>query len=57
MSKPKKDFARIKATYICPGIIACFAVEFSFCVGSPIGAEHEPALPGGTLEEEDDGTP
>ncbi len=50
MSKIETDAAGIKAVYICPSI-ACFAVEFSLCAGSPLGGGHKKATPGGPLEE------
>ena len=54
MSKTETDAAGIKAAYICPSI-TCFEVEFSLCAGShSVGAEHNPALPGGVLDEDDE---
>ena len=53
MSKTETDAAGIKTAYICPSI-ACFAVDFSLCVGSPVGGDHNPALPGGVLDEDDE---
>lgn len=44
MSKTETDAAGIKAAYIRPSI-ACFAVDFSLCVGSPFGGGHKNAAP------------
>ena len=44
MSKIETDAAGIKAAYIRPSI-ACFAVDFSLCVGSPFGGGHKNAAP------------
>ena len=54
MRKTETIAAVVKAAYVRPRI-ACFtaASEYSLCAGSPIGGEHEPALPGGDLEEDD----
>ena len=54
MSKTETIAAVVKAAYVRPRI-ACYATEFesSLCVGTPIGGDHKPALPGGELEEED----
>lgn len=54
MSKTETDAAGIKAAYIRPSI-ACFAVEFSLCAGSPpFDGGHKKATPGGPLEELED---
>lgn len=58
MSKTETSAAGVKAAYVCPRI-ACYATEFesSLCAGSgsgPSDGGHEPALPGGELEEEDE---
>ena len=54
MNKTETGAAGVKAAYVRPRI-ACYATEFesSLCAGTPIGGEHEPALPGGDLEEDD----
>ncbi len=55
MSKTETIAAVVKAAYVRPRI-ACFsaASESSLCAGTiPSDGGHEPALPGGELEEED----
>ena len=55
MNKTETIVAGVKAAYVCPRI-ACFsaASESSLCAGTiPSDGGHEPALPGGELEEED----
>ena len=55
MSKTETIAAVVKAAYIRPRI-ACFsaASESSLCAGTTLpDAGHEPALPGGELEEKD----
>lgn len=53
MSKTETNVERIKAAYICPNIV-CIAVESSLCAGSPFGGGHEPGLPGGPIEEDEE---
>ena len=56
MSKTETIAAVVKAAYVRPRI-ACFsaASESSLCAGTiPSDGGHEPALPGGELEEEDE---
>ena len=53
MSKTETNDERIKAAYICPNIV-CIAVESSLCAGSPFNIGHDPALPGGPIEEDED---
>lgn len=53
MSKTETDAVRVKAAYIRPSI-ACFAVDFSLCAGSPFGVGHADAKAGGRWEEQDD---
>ena len=55
MRKTETIAAVVKAAYVRPRI-ACFsaASESSLCAGTiPSDGGHEPALPGGELEEED----
>ena len=55
MRKTETIAAVVKAAYVRPRI-ACFsaASESSLCAGTiPSEGGHEPALPGGELEEED----
>ena len=55
MNKTETIAAVVKAAYVRPRI-ACFsaASESSLCAGTiPSEGGHEPALPGGELEEED----
>ena len=55
MSKTETIAAVVKAAYVRPRI-ACFsaASESSLCAGTiPSDGGHEPALPSGELEEED----
>ena len=55
MSKTETIAAVVKVAYVRPRI-ACFSVasESSLCAGTiPSDGGHEPALPGGELEEED----
>ncbi len=55
MNKTETIAAVVKAAYVRPHI-ACFsaASESSLCAGTiPSDGGHEPALPGGELEEED----
>ena len=55
MNKTETIAAVVKAAYVRPRI-ACFsaASESSLCAGTiPSDGGHEPALPGGELEEED----
>ena len=54
MNKTETSAAVVKPAYVRPRI-ACYATEFesSLCAGTLIGGEHEPALPGGDLEEDD----
>ena len=55
MNKTETIAAVVKAAYVRP-CIACFsaASESSLCAGTiPSDGGHEPALPGGELEEED----
>ena len=55
MSKTETIAAGVKAAYVRPRI-ACYAAESesSLCAGTiPSDGGHEPALPGGELEEED----
>lgn len=55
MSKTETIAAVVKAAYVRPRI-ACYATEFesSLCAGTiPSDGGHEPALPGGELEEDD----
>ena len=52
MSKTETDAAGIKAAYIGPSI-ACFAVDFSLCAGSPpFGGGHKEAESGGIWDEQ-----
>ena len=56
MNKTETIAAVVKAAYVRPRI-ACFsaASESSLCAGTiPSDGGHEPALPGGELEEEDE---
>ena len=53
MSKTEKDAAGIKTAYICPSI-ACFAVEFLLCAGSPFDGGHKDANSGGSWDEQGD---
>ena len=55
MNKTETIAAVVKSAYVRPRI-ACFsaASESSLCAGTiPSDGGHEPALPGGELEEED----
>ena len=55
MRKTETIAAVVKAAYVCPRI-ACYATESesSLCAGTiPSDGGHEPALPGGELEEDD----
>ena len=55
MNKTETIATGVKAAYVRPRI-ACFsaASESSLCAGTiPSDGGHEPALPGGELEEED----
>ena len=54
MSKTETDAVRVKAAYIRPSI-ACFAVDFSLCAGSPpFGGGHKEAESGGIWDEQGD---
>lgn len=54
MSKTETDAAGIKTAYIRPSI-ACFAVDFSLCAGSPpFGGGHKEAESGGIWDEQGD---
>ena len=55
MNKTETGAAVVKAAYVRPRI-ACYAAasESSLCAGTTLpDARHEPALPGGDLEEDD----
>lgn len=54
MSKTETDAVRGKRPYVRPSI-ACFAVDFSLCAGSPpFGGRHKDAEFGGTWDDPDD---
>lgn len=54
MSKTETDAVRVKAAYIRPSI-ACFAVDFSLCAGSPpFNGGHKGANSGGSWDEQGD---
>ena len=53
MNRIETRAAGIKTAYICPSI-ACFAVEFSLCAGSPFDGGHKDANSGGSWDEQGD---
>lgn len=51
MSEEKKETLSVKSPYIRPATVS-LAVDISLCAGSSFGGGHNPADPGGNIDEQ-----